>query len=614
MYVNPFERMRKKREEEEKEKIRQEKEQLRFVQLGAQMGLSQDDELAPSFIKNSFVKNTRLSAPPFGLDYTDYSVDNTNDFQNDFNKNVEGTTENFVNNISFTNDKQNSLGNLPFETEERFEEIKNNNDFFETTKEDWSLFNSSDESNMISNDIENDYEFSKNRKKTTSDTKVSNKPLEFDTTLLSDEWDFGLNDYETLTTPKQSFPKQLSFASFKEDLRKNSLSGNCFLMLSEDNAPYVELIKRTNHIIIDLKDVFIYSLPYLYLVKKIISALPFLDLDDKRTLWERTSLFLSTTEYGKQASESSVLLEDFDIDNPISFIWSEFSEAFEAYEIEDINIPIVLNNFKPSSVKQLTNTINFIQVIFGGVKSLKFLLNIPEAFLKKIVNESESYEDIIRVDGYLSSRPPQTLFLRENKPIDQSSSLSELSSRVIAPIKYELPEQNNNSFADKFVNIDKKFNLDKPQLGLATNPGLSSQHQIKTIDADSGNRYITNSVNLSKEETNNTRNVNLAKTKVDLLNPALRINVDKNLQRKREENIFKERDEELARVEKFANTTFNPAFLVDPESTFVQFQNRKRNDLYQQRKDGLMIDSNDTTKPLNNNLLSVPGNWKDLND
>ncbi|KAJ3615804.1 hypothetical protein Zmor_012277 [Zophobas morio] len=67
MFVNPFERMKKVREDKERVEKETQEEKERYARLGVQMGLTKSGGVVPSFMQNIISDEKKGSVPPFGM-------------------------------------------------------------------------------------------------------------------------------------------------------------------------------------------------------------------------------------------------------------------------------------------------------------------------------------------------------------------------------------------------------------------------------------------------------------------------------------------------------------------------------------------------------------------
>lgn len=183
---------------------------------------------------------------------------------------------------------------------------------------------------------------------------------------------------------------------------------------------------------LDLLRIELYASPFLFLLKKIIKGLPKVSLEDKKVLWDRVKLFARTLRNNNELSEqtndsnSVVIINELEFDDPLEYIKKEFEEILRAYEIKD-NIVIIFNNIDLVIYAKFKTAFSLVRAIFKGIIQFKFIVALNpvliETYVKQIYGDNLTNQlikheisifnkcYIIRddeVDGSLEKSAPKT--------------------------------------------------------------------------------------------------------------------------------------------------------------------------------------------------------------
>ncbi|WP_338955448.1 hypothetical protein [Spiroplasma endosymbiont of Polydrusus cervinus] len=142
---------------------------------------------------------------------------------------------------------------------------------------------------------------------------------------------------------------------------------------------------------IDLLRIELYASPFLFLLKKIIKGLPKVSLEDKKILWDRVKLFARTlkqSEVSDQINDSNsiVIINELEFDDPLEYIHKEFEEILRAYDITE-NIVIIFNNIDLVGYVKFKQIFSLVQVIFKGILQFKFIVGLNPLLIETYVKQ-----------------------------------------------------------------------------------------------------------------------------------------------------------------------------------------------------------------------------------
>ncbi|QGS52417.1 hypothetical protein [Spiroplasma tabanidicola] len=781
MYVNPFERMRKKREDEEKAKLEAEKEREKYARLGAQMGLTQEKGIMPSFIKSLIGEQKNKNIPPFGMSITSNepisSTDNTiTSFENESKKiNIPNISElpltsdqSILNNFNTNHLNEHlpsfaqpsvtqSFAQQPMEMpsfnqpnmpqpidipKPSFPQPSVTQSFAQQPMEmpsfnqpnmpqpidipkpsvtqsfaqqpmEMPSFNqpnmpqpmdipkpsfaqpsvtqsfaqqpmemqSFNQPNMpqpmdipkpsfaqpsvTQSFAQQPMEMpsfnqpnmtqpmempSFNQPNMTQPMDIPNQSKEtfnqnnndFEKDLpgpiksiLSSDFDeqtfknsYQKNNIKPLTFESQEIEKNrfidpkvacLMFKDLIENVEKNSLKKQFYGLvengskkLSED---FVDLIDMDKIEEIELEEVFLYGTPYLFLLKQLISSLPEVDLEDKRVLWEKCSLFLVATEYGKTGSDVDDIIEEMDIFDPIGSIKSEFKSLLNGYKLLDKSIFVVLKGFEKLDEIKIYESLSFLYKILHKVKPIKFVFDISAHILKdfkdsellKKINhlvEIAIFENETHKAKVFNNQVEPPLF-EQNDFVNTTDTYNFSSDDLLKfPSEHAFGIPNENNLSSFTQNQQTSFdqNINQPRDNLVSS---SLKSPLGEMNLNMENHYSNNNQNHSSIPTYpgfdlpiNQPMINQSQSNVSFgfpsslkieeedqvqkeeydsgIDKSIRIRIDLNLKRKEQELKERERLEEEERLERQGGRVgFNPAILV--ENNELQYKQNQNN-------------------------------------
>ncbi|WHQ37104.1 hypothetical protein [Spiroplasma sp. SV19] len=142
---------------------------------------------------------------------------------------------------------------------------------------------------------------------------------------------------------------------------------------------------------IDLLRIELYASPFLFLLKRVIKGLPKVSLEDKKVLWDRVKLFartLKNNELSEQTNDSNsvVIINELEFDDPLEYIKKEFEEILRAYEIKD-NIVIVFNNIDLVGYAKFKTVFSLVHAIFKGIIQFKFIVALNPVLIETYVKQ-----------------------------------------------------------------------------------------------------------------------------------------------------------------------------------------------------------------------------------
>lgn len=142
---------------------------------------------------------------------------------------------------------------------------------------------------------------------------------------------------------------------------------------------------------IDLLRIELYASPFLFLLKRIIKGLPKVSLEDKKVLWDRVKLFARTlrnNELSEQTNDSNsvVIINELEFDDPLEYIKKEFEDILRAYEIKD-NIVIIFNNIDLAGYAKFKTVFSLVHAIFKGIIQFKFIVALNPVLIETYVTQ-----------------------------------------------------------------------------------------------------------------------------------------------------------------------------------------------------------------------------------
>ncbi|WP_425380089.1 hypothetical protein [Spiroplasma endosymbiont of Stenodema calcarata] len=142
---------------------------------------------------------------------------------------------------------------------------------------------------------------------------------------------------------------------------------------------------------LDLLRIELYASPFLFLLKKIIKGLPKVSLEDKKVLWDRAKLFartLKNNDLSEQPNDSNsiVIINELEFDDPLEYIKKEFEEILRAYDIKD-NIVIIFNNIDLVGYAKFKTVFSLVQAIFKGIVQFKFIVGLNPVLIETYVKQ-----------------------------------------------------------------------------------------------------------------------------------------------------------------------------------------------------------------------------------
>ncbi|QBQ08179.1 hypothetical protein SGLAD_v1c09800 [Spiroplasma gladiatoris] len=625
MYVNPFERMRKKREDEEKAKLEAEKEREKYARLGAQMGLTQEKGVVPSFIKNLIGEQNNQNNPPFGMGISqDVSVEPINTNKSYSNNNTSNMVSPFG---------KNSFEGLNTEFTQTYQNLDNYNSkqFESTLSQDCSFnqqpnFMEQPKFNQQPNFMEqpnlgNEFSFKdiaknfENTEETKKSTDIKTSKTILDDINRSEKNKKELKEVDEIIQIKH---KSLLVNELLININDNKLKKQFYSVISSKKNKDFLLSEIVNEIDldkvfeIDMEEIYLYSSPFLFLLKQIICGLPNIDLEDKRILWEKTSLFLVATEYAKTDSEVDEIIEEMDIFDPLGSIKEEFNQVLKSYSLIDKSFFIALNSFEKISQEQIFETLTFLHKLFRKVSSLKFIFSLNKDFLielqennkihklnslidyrvyqstkQKELIEGNDLEEIYenqnvekeKNDDLLLFPTEQKDFFQEKNNLNKDpSGLEQIipnSNWAEANSNLEINQQNiNNTIASPLGSMNPKINQEflSQSSQVSSPPGGLQNFSNSFYNSYNDKFNFGFPTNLQIEEPTEEHDSGIDKS--------IRIRVDLNLKRKEQEIKEREKLEEIERLERQGGRVgFNPAILAENNNEDHNFKQSYRNDL-----------------------------------
>ncbi|AUM63018.1 hypothetical protein [Spiroplasma monobiae] len=700
MYVNPFERMRKQREEEDKKRNELEKEREKYARLGAQMGFTDDKAVVPSFIKTLIGETNQSKVPPFGM-AMDNDFDNmpesdngpqptaqasnrtmedfekqfgSSESQSSFNSTpVFGNNEMSQNNMTF---QQNGLSGFG-SSQPAMPDFENNHSFgsSQPAMPEFENNHSFGSSQPAMPDFENISTPQNNHQQNFAQEQYINSSQHNDDLILQNSFDEKFESFFDTDEVDIFGGKIINTNEFSELNQRNELSFKNILLI--DNQNLINELQMRNIIEIDLSKVILYSSPCLFMLKRFINNLPeIISLDDKRTLWERASLLLAATEWGKTGSEIDYILEELNLTaDPMGMFIDEFSALFESYNFnEEINI--LLSNSGELAIDQVLFINEFISNLIMNIPGVSCVLSINSQIvdMKRIEEILENYDYVVSDDIVLQepvvqeqvpvqqkyeepqinnfqeiqqpiSQPQINNFQQEQQtfqqpswespePVKESRQESSLDNFFGEELKglssdiFERPEEN-----DIALTYDKEDNNFTGNIPGITNSNFTDTHSNNQLPGFAKNHQEQEQIEEEEEDYDPGIDSNL------------RIHVDQVLEAKKNEILEQEKREEQDRLERKGESGFDPSIISKKEVVLNPYANpfegmnlqsplsarnekladpRPRNEIEGKLKEmnsnlagrrPINIEesfANDKNKDKDKKLISVPGNWEEL--
>lgn len=661
MYVNPFERMRKKREDEEKNKVEVEKEREKYARLSAQMGFTQDKGVIPSFIKSLIGDKNSASAPPFGAGMT-----------------TPPTPENFVTSSPSPVPSQNFEQSQPSAPQPTM--VASNQ---ATPSAPWMTETNNLQQGFVSPSAAPQPSFEQptmvapNQSTPSAPRMTGNssvqleapapmnftpKPVGVQTPKPTMPAPSSPLNGMNFTTPEPSeAPKteiktevkpavveqkvktkqinpgapQLTVVELIEKINANELEGSVYGIIENSNEDIfeqvIDLLPKNQQVIVEVQEIFQYTSPELILLREIIKQLPLISLEDKRVLWEKSSLCLSATEYGKTGSELDDMIEEVGIADPIKLIVDEFMIAFAAYGLNKIITPVIIKNLKKIELAEMIPVLQFIYEVFAQIKPLKFLLQFNEQLMHNVKQFEMVNNLVMKVDGFVVDKVEELTWVDDEEfdetatqdffgleeenfenydELDSFLDLNETQTMVnpfeqefVAPatntMQFEQPTHfeapTNPAQVAQPVQQAPMNSFTRPAT-LADEGNFMSEAHFDPIGAMHMSGYSTDAN--SHQPTQNDYQENFhplpsqtitasgLSDKKTLFGNDIRISVNLNLQRQADEMLRRERIEEQERLDKIMDVGFNPEILADEVPHEAEFHPHENSFQAQQTRFG----------------------------
>ncbi|AGR42511.1 hypothetical protein [Spiroplasma diminutum] len=683
MYVNPFERMRKKREDEEKKRLEVEKEREKYARLGAQMGFTDDKAVVPSFIKTLIGESNQNKVPPFGM-AIDNSFDNLPESNNNYQiptASSNRTMEDFEKEIGLASNKDYTPMEFPI--------FSNNQTNFNQNNSANQQVNSFDHHSLPQSNMNFESNIPPFNRELISEQVKPNHNMSFESNIppFNRETIMG----KDISQPTINFEKQIdSFNNKIEEQGQNRqeddllsqtefdekyddffqteeieiindkiINSNEYIELKSQNSDKFKNIliinneslidKNTleNLIELDLEKTIQYSSPCLFILKRIINNLPDkINIEDKRSLWEKTSLLLAATDWGKTNSEIDYILELLNLSaDPIKLFIEEFNNLFDSYNFNE-PINVILNNLQNISLDKILLINEFIQNLIMEIPNVSCITNIDYSLLdinrieeiidnydyivsdialissvtKKIINEKQYENNLIEEYQHINQLNEQLQYenyqnsnqIKNHYQNDNYQNFQQFNNYHEEPFNYEkatlqnLEIQNNENQGNldqffhkelKDVSIDMfetqdegeiKLTYDKTDSKFTGNiPGISNNNFTEEYNSTQLPRFseIHNEYEFEEQEEEYDPGID----------SNLRIHVDQVLEKQKNEILEQEKREELARLQRKGESGFDPSILSKKEMKLNPYANPFENmDRY---KSSLATRTNRNTDP-----------------
>ncbi|ALD66878.1 hypothetical protein [Spiroplasma cantharicola] len=574
MYLNPFERMKKQREEDERKRLEDKKEQERLARLETQMGFINQYQNSESHIKNPSKINTYQTYNNDNEYYEFDQEDETslynrnkikNGFENNFEEFEDFEEKHFVN---YSSPKI---------------EFKRQDILFEP-----QVYNKSKENIIQQESVDNSQKIHKlneifeSENDSIINSNIENQEIKVEKIKIANNKIISKDQYVTLKNKKELFSKNTLMVNHPELLND----------MNNDNLIYI-----------NLKQVVIYSSPCLFFLKKFINNLPEkISLEDKKTLWERTSVLLAATDWGKTTSEIDDILEDLNITNdPEKMFINEFINLLDSYNFNE-KMNIVITNADEVDLNKILLINEFISKSLVKIPGLSCRMNVDSKVIdiSRIDEIAENFDYIILDDLTLY----EELYVNKNN-IAENLEKNKLYDNQQNFTKIKKEENQNTG------NIDHFF---KEELSNKIYKKLSSEIE----DINSEEDYDPG------------------------IDSSLRINIDKFIEKQRSEILERKKLEEQEIIKRKIPNGFNPSILskkeividrsITPSEGRSGFQNpflKREEGIEIQQRPNKEIDENlnllnrrpiNIEDTVNNKInqqrdtknISVPGSWNKL--
>ncbi|QHX37044.1 hypothetical protein [Spiroplasma sp. BIUS-1] len=715
MYVNPFERMRKKREEEDKKRSELEKEREKYARLGAQMGFTDDKAVVPSFIKTLIGETNQSKVPPFGM-AMDNDFDNLpestpdsqpmmqssnrtmEDFEKQFGGSNNGTSISQAPSFGSPLDGNNS--GMPSFEPQMSQDFAPQQPSMPSFEPQMSQDFAPQQPSMPSFEPQMSQDFAPQQPSMPSFEPQMNQSFvqqqpsmpsferedEFtynnanlnnnveDELMLQKSFDEKFDDFFETEEVEIHTDKIITTNNYLNLKNSNEIKEKNILIVDSPNL--IDKKELVNLVDIDLSKVVLYSSPCLFMLKRFINSLPeVITLDDKRDLWERTSLFLAATEWGKTGSEIDFILEELNLTaDPIGMFVDEFKILFESYGFNE-PINIVLNASKDVKLEQILFINEFVSNLIMKIPNVSCVINVDREVIDIRVIEEILYNyDYVVSDEILipETKVVQQVPQQQETIVEQNNNYQSIQPQENYYEQQKMVAQPQDTFQQPTWNVEEPVREIKQESSL----DQFFTEELKDVSMDLFERPEENEIMLTydKEDSNFTGNIpgisnsNFVDTHNSSQLPGfakdhqeeafeeeedydpgidsnLRIHVDQVLEAKKMEILEQEKREELDRLERKGESGFDPSIISKKEVILNPYANpfeginiqsplsarsekiadpRPRNEIEGKLKEmnqdlsnrkPISIEesfANEKNKDKDKKLISVPGNWEKL--
>ncbi|AUB32137.1 hypothetical protein [Spiroplasma floricola] len=531
MYVNPFERMKKKHEEEEKKRIEIEREKEKYARLGAQMGFTDERAVVPSFIKTIIGEERKTPVP-----------NNNNNYNNSYED-----SNNLYSESRYTSHNQNNNLDNQNRRVYPFNEIPSPTPMFDYSESQEQI---SSHENQINSNRGYGNEFLNHNQNNSSQNYNYNRPLvneEYnleDELLLQKSFDEKFDQFFEGEKTLYANNKIISSKDYRIKEANGELDTKNILLINHPEL--VEEDKFKNLITIDLEKAIHYSYPCLFILKKFINNLPSnISLDDKKVLWERTSLFLAATEWGKTDSELNYIVEELNlIGDPFNMFLDEFKDLFNSYNFNE-QIKLILINSRDLELNKILYINDFV---------LNFLIKIPGVSCKLNINLNTFDNSLI---NELSKVYDYIIF-------DHTSNLEK---KLVQTNRNNSSTYNQNSQQQNNYNQSHNSELRKVREDIFNWQEEAQRRAHMQETENRNNNSVSNSYGQIREENQDSG-----------IDSKLRINMEKVLESRKQEIIEQQKREEQILINKKRESEFNPSIISKKDVILNPFANPFAND------------------------------------
>lgn len=580
MFVNPFDRMKQIREENEKKLKHEEEQRKKYQKLGKELGLTKEllkEDIVPSFLKNVVAgEDQKSNVPPFGMSTGDVA-----DFQNyDYQSNAPS----FGGEISSNDNSEYANPNISFgaEMNQTFSQpgqsYQNNSlESMLPNGNDIPIFAPND-SQLITKDTSFDLNSDHNSDIQQFQSSISHYEKMETNNLQNVEYDesfFDVNQnaidqIDAILNMNSQIPQFISgeIEDIISKINSNDTNDKFFAIFGDvkNNSDLVSEIKKETdtllNIDINARKIFLYGTPFFFLLKMIINGLDFASLDDKKVFWDRVAIFLSATDFGRKIEDLQIIFEgELSIDDPLESINKEFKNFLIAY---NINKPIIINinDFRGVDFNDINKTILFITTIFADVKNLKFIFNIPY----------ENYLLYFRLNGEKSWISLFDIVVNTQKKLDNNanskSMVEETQTAELDNLNFENNFQSSSLSSQPVENSIDNFSL-PTQSGSSfvpePQPMIEQVMPMKEQTPIPNNITFENNFSQSKVVKNNEKKPEKKDSERNMFDDTIeiRINIDENL--KRAERLKQElEDDDMQKIQhQLFEMQIDPAVLAD---------------------------------------------------